>query len=210
MGNSMNRQSEERCSVDRSSVDQIKCGKNTIKKGRKCVSSTKCGPGTKNVNNLCLPISGVTKCGRNTTNVDNICELNSHINACEGNKQLFKQLKNRVNKDIQNIISLLKSPDVLRLMEIFLASDTVMGDFSFEKLQELSKLKEKINLQDTLTYLSKLVLYTSSKNKPEHLDLVMVPYIKDLLESLKLNFNSSEEELLKIKQIKKMFKTNIY
>ena len=70
-----------------------------------------------NVNNLCLPISGATKCGRNTTNVDNICELNSHINACEGNKQLFKQLKNRVNKDIQNIISLLKSPDVLRLME---------------------------------------------------------------------------------------------
>ena len=43
-------------SVDRSSIDQIKCGKNTIKKGRKCVSSTKCGPGTKNVNNLCLPI----------------------------------------------------------------------------------------------------------------------------------------------------------
>ena len=32
MGNSMNRQSEERCSVDRSSVDQIKCGKNTTKK----------------------------------------------------------------------------------------------------------------------------------------------------------------------------------
>ena len=34
----------------------------------------------------------------------------------------------------------------------------------------------------------------------------MVPYIKDLLESLKLNFNSSEEELLKIKQIKKCLK----
>ena len=117
---------------------------------------------------------GATKCGKNTTNVDNICELNSHVNACEGNKQLFKQLKNHVNKDIQSIISQLKSPDVLRFMEICLKCGR--GRLIVRTIAGNRKIKRKNKLNDMLSLFSKLVLYTNSKNKPEHLDFVMVPH----------------------------------